>query len=1045
MSYRLNIAHHRSFAGITGVAMTTENHKPLSDLQILEKIFNGSGIGKKLELSFSYTPFEYFNYKLVDSKVVELTIDYVSIPTIPDILFQLTSLESLIINDKKLKKLPVEVSRLPNLRHLGLTKLDPSSIPDELWTSNNIQSITLGSWVGEMYEDCEATVTVYPKTGRITIEDPYGIPDTLQALSSLIKVTQLDITFSEYYCDGHEISLPQWITNFTLLKSLSIRADQVSPCVIDYSHISQISSLERLELRSLFFFDDLTLGPMMNLRELILVDICFHDFLPNFSNLNLTSLTFAYSQTYDQEDDIPPHEWNPVLATVGDVDEDHVPKFRLLEFPSEICFMYNLQSLSLRNHTLTNIPSELSNLRVLEHLDLAGNHLSDLPPEFFQLESLQTLSLENNDFFTLPNGLCRMKSLSDLTFHTSSIHPAFSSLSIEILLWLNQFQHRLRELLFNDHVVLKALSDKYQLTHVPSITVEDQEEQPCLACLTIEKEKITGLVVRNIPVGDNLCSLPTLPHLKRLVLENIPNIVLPDDWSAFQSVERVILTNLGTSLISSGFSVLRNLRTLELRDWPELFILPDIFYEMNLATITITATGLSVLPNSLVEKHARYLRHLTENDASVVASIEIMTGKTNIKHEHDRTSKLVTKLDLSGLALTSLPLSVSKLAGLKVLNLADNNLKVVPPEIGQMRSLRVLYLDHNNIKTLPAEFLLKQPNLTELSLIACPLEILRGCRRWTCSVCEDPTFAGYPPHEVFRGTTELQELAGLVRFQSYLSNEQLDDIRAQCGISPHLELQKCLFCRNNIEATSIHHQLCKCCSDDFLGLGKQIIWGNDNVRVEEVRNLLRLEEEIGIVKSKPPEKPLDPQEHYFRANEEGFVQELVIGNLFLGGCDDAKDFFELIARFDFLETLQFTVMSKNLQEAIYEGLGKMINPLPQLMALVLQKCGLEEVPMFVSQLVNVRHLDLSQNRISTLPSWLESLSSLEEIIMDSNTSNPPPKREEVVDLEQLPPDVVPQEDMKQPMLDHHNPLVEGKRGRKKLSQSLTQRSLKQWF
>ena len=58
-------------------------------------------------------------------------------------------------------------------------------------------------------------------------------------------------------------------------------------------------------------------------------------------------------------------------------------------------------------------------------------------------------------------------------------------------------------------------------------------------------------------------------------------------------------------------------------------------------------------------------------------------------------------LDLSGLSLTSLPESISRLTKLQTLNLADNNLASLPESIGRLAELQELNLARNGLTSLP--------------------------------------------------------------------------------------------------------------------------------------------------------------------------------------------------------------------------------------------------------------------------------------------------------------------------------------------------------
>ena len=68
-----------------------------------------------------------------------------------------------------------------------------------------------------------------------------------------------------------------------------------------------------------------------------------------------------------------------------------------------------------------------------------------------------------------------------------------------------------------------------------------------------------------------------------------------------------------------------------------------------------------------------------------------------------RNEKAQRKLDLSELALTTLPPEIGQLTALTKLDLESNQLITLPPEIGQLTALKSLDLDSNQLTTLPPE------------------------------------------------------------------------------------------------------------------------------------------------------------------------------------------------------------------------------------------------------------------------------------------------------------------------------------------------------
>src|SRR5258706_10060709 len=74
----------------------------------------------------------------------------------------------------------------------------------------------------------------------------------------------------------------------------------------------------------------------------------------------------------------------------------------LLQLPSEIWQLTNLQGLYLTNNQLSQLPAEIRQLTNLESLYLDNNQLTQQPTEILQLTNLQLLNLHHNMINQLP-------------------------------------------------------------------------------------------------------------------------------------------------------------------------------------------------------------------------------------------------------------------------------------------------------------------------------------------------------------------------------------------------------------------------------------------------------------------------------------------------------------------------------------------------------------------------------------------------------------------------------------------------------------------
>ena len=88
-----------------------------------------------------------------------------------------------------------------------------------------------------------------------------------------------------------------------------------------------------------------------------------------------------------------------------------------------------------------------------------------------------------------------------------------------------------------------------------------------------------------------------------------------------------------------------------------------------------------------------------------------------------------TTLDLSEMALTTVPTSIAELTHLKQLNLSKNNLQTLHPSIGKLQRLEAINLWSNSLHELPKEFghlkSLKQLDLEDNHLIEIPPSVFK--------------------------------------------------------------------------------------------------------------------------------------------------------------------------------------------------------------------------------------------------------------------------------------------------------------------------------
>ena len=101
-------------------------------------------------------------------------------------------------------------------------------------------------------------------------------------------------------------------------------------------------------------------------------------------------------------------EFITTLSLVGN--SSSLNNFRLSDFPYQICYMYNLRSLTFTGHDVLSIPDSIENLRSLEVLDLKNNKLISFPSGVAFLSKLYYLDLFDNFINEIPGDVYQILS-----------------------------------------------------------------------------------------------------------------------------------------------------------------------------------------------------------------------------------------------------------------------------------------------------------------------------------------------------------------------------------------------------------------------------------------------------------------------------------------------------------------------------------------------------------------------------------------------------------------------------------------------------------
>lgn len=263
-------------------------------------------------------------------------------------------------------------------------------------------------------------------------------------------------------------------------------------------------------------------------------------------------------------DSVRPYSSNALRANVRI--QPHVLKaknchvsWRLLAVPSEdasikvkISLAESSGKLDLSECELLEVPSQVFELEELEELSLAGNMLQSLPPEIGKLKSLRRLQLSGNRLRTLPEEIGCLESLEGLWLHGNLVRELPESIG--------------------DLSVLKILSlGGNLLTHLPSSVASlaslKELTAPGNKLIEIPEQmgQMSALEALELH-GNNLVAFPerlNLFQLKKLWLHGNGKLQdLAADWCNLTALQELSVADCSLSVLPKSLSTIPSLKTI---------------------------------------------------------------------------------------------------------------------------------------------------------------------------------------------------------------------------------------------------------------------------------------------------------------------------------------------------------------------------------------------------------------------------------------------------------------------------------------------------
>lgn len=380
---------------------------------------------------------------------------------------------------------------------------------------------------------------------------------------------------------------------------------------------------------------------------------------------------FASVQTLDFHGNILTHlpvgmRHLPVLSKLN-LSRNKLPN-EVMDIVSQIP---TLRELKLAENVLQgDFPASLGQLTMLEVLELQGNKLLSLPPEMRELAHLRTLNVSENSLKSLPTEL-------------------FTSVPlVELLASKNAFSGHLLDIDCAPHLQHLQVSNN----SLASLCESDSISMPALKHLDMSANRLADLP--DISSWNNLTTL--------LVSEN-KLTALPEGFVTLMQLRTADFTSNDLTKIDEKVSLMEGLENLTLAANP---IRERKFLTMNTADMKRDLHAR--LEPSLVEDVQEDVEEASKpkSDWQLTPSGTLDLSFKNFTVVDDEAmidfaqSNDVRQLYLQQNYLTTIPLVLSHLAHLSVLNLSKNSIVAPLDSPLDLPKLRELCLTSNKLKSL---------------------------------------------------------------------------------------------------------------------------------------------------------------------------------------------------------------------------------------------------------------------------------------------------------------------------------------------------------
>jgi Leucine-rich repeat (LRR) protein len=353
---------------VTGKKVYTNLNEALKEKK---RVYNLKLSNQKIDLDQLRQIGELINLRFLD-------IESCHLKSMPDEIFKLPDLKTLILNYNDFTAIPAGIKYCKGLEYFSLIACNLTSIPKEIGELSNLETFII---------KLNEISTLAPEIGKLkkltylalSYNQIEVLPDQIGELKKLknLHLTGCKLKF-----------LPVTIGNCTNLAELEVDDNSLTTLPVEIGNLKSLANLDASgnSLKSI----PSSLGRLTKLEILNFKDnkiISFPDELSNLKNL--------------------------IRLSIGG--------YSLSQFPEFIRGLSKLESLEIKFSPIRNIPDFICELTHLRELSFSTNKITSLPDCLWQLQSLTRLALIDNGLITIPSVVFKIMNLETLDFSFNPI------------------------------------------------------------------------------------------------------------------------------------------------------------------------------------------------------------------------------------------------------------------------------------------------------------------------------------------------------------------------------------------------------------------------------------------------------------------------------------------------------------------------------------------------------------------------------------------------------------------------------------------------